>query len=62
MLQKYPGTVARLTREELLYRAAEAAQAAFKPAKPMDNTDYAFHWRKEMVKHYVKGTLEELRG
>ena len=41
---------------------AEAAQAAFKPAKPMDNTDYAFHWRKEMVKHYVKGTLEELRG
>ena len=41
---------------------AEAAMAAFKPAKPMDNTDYAFHWRKEMVRHYVQGTLEELRS
>jgi 4-hydroxybenzoyl-CoA reductase subunit beta len=38
-----------------------AAEAAFRPAKPMDNTDFGLAWRKEMVRNYVKGTLEELR-
>ncbi len=41
---------------------AEAAQAAFKPAKPMDNTDFGLAWRKEMTRQYVKGALEELRA
>jgi 4-hydroxybenzoyl-CoA reductase subunit beta len=40
----------------------DAAQAAFKPAKPMDNTDFGLAWRKEMTRQYVKGALEELRA
>ena len=38
-----------------------AAHAAFKPAKPMDNTDFGLAWRKEMTRQYVKGALHELR-
>ncbi len=41
---------------------AAAAQAAFKPAKPMDNTDFGLAWRKEMTRNYVRGALEELRN
>ncbi len=41
---------------------AAAAQAAFKPAKPMDNTDFGLAWRKEMTRNYVKSALEELRN
>jgi 4-hydroxybenzoyl-CoA reductase subunit beta len=41
---------------------AAAADAAFKPAKPMDNTDFGLAWRKEMVRTYVRGALEELRA
>ncbi|MDH3458122.1 MAG: hypothetical protein OER90_14880, partial [Gemmatimonadota bacterium] len=41
---------------------AAAAEAAFRPAKPMDNTDFGLSWRKEMVRNYVRGTLEELRN
>lgn len=37
-----------------------AANAAFRPAKPMDNTDFALGWRKEMVRVYVQRVLEEL--
>jgi 4-hydroxybenzoyl-CoA reductase subunit beta len=40
---------------------ATAAAAAFKPAKPMDNTDFTLAWRKEMVREFVRGTLEELK-
>jgi 4-hydroxybenzoyl-CoA reductase subunit beta len=38
-----------------------AAEAAFKPAKPMDNTDFGLSWRKEMVRTHVRRALEELR-
>jgi len=38
----------------------EAAQAAYKPAKPLDNTDFAMTWRKEMARLYVAGALREL--
>jgi 4-hydroxybenzoyl-CoA reductase subunit beta len=38
----------------------EAAQAAYRPAKPLDNTDFAMTWRKEMARFYVAGTLREL--
>jgi len=40
---------------------AAAADAAYKPAKPMDNTDFVLNWRKHMVRQYVKGALTELR-
>src|SRR5439155_1091173 len=29
-------------------------------AAPLDNTDFAFTWRKEMARLYVAGTLREL--
>src|SRR5919206_2244659 len=37
-----------------------AADAAHRPAKPMDNTDFTLAWRKEMVRVYVQRALEEL--
>ena len=37
-----------------------AADAAFRPAKPTDNTDFTLAWRKEMVRVYVQRALEEL--
>jgi CO/xanthine dehydrogenase FAD-binding subunit len=39
-----------------------AADAAYRPAKPMDNTDFTLAWRKEMVRVYVQRALEELAG
>ena len=41
---------------------AAAADAAFAPAKPMDNTDFVLHWRKRMVREFVTYALRELRG
>jgi CO/xanthine dehydrogenase FAD-binding subunit len=38
-----------------------AADAAFRPAKPMDNTDLTLGWRKEMVRVYVQRALDEVR-
>ena len=40
----------------------KAADAAFRPSKPMDNTDFDLSWRKQMTRVYVKRALEELRG
>ncbi|MBI5652194.1 MAG: FAD binding domain-containing protein [Chloroflexi bacterium] len=40
---------------------AAAADAAFKPAKPMDNADAAYAWRKKMVRVYVRRALTELK-
>jgi 4-hydroxybenzoyl-CoA reductase subunit beta len=39
---------------------AAAADAAFRPAKPMDNTDFTLSWRKEMVRVYVQRALEAI--
>jgi 4-hydroxybenzoyl-CoA reductase subunit beta len=39
-----------------------ASDAAFRPAKPMDNTDFTLSWRKEMVRVYVQRALEALAG
>ena len=39
-----------------------AATAAFKPSKPMDNTDFGLSWRKEMTRQYVRRALTELRS
>jgi 4-hydroxybenzoyl-CoA reductase subunit beta len=41
---------------------AAAADAAFRPSKPMDNTDFELSWRKHMTRLYVTRALEELRG
>ncbi|MFQ5839024.1 MAG: FAD binding domain-containing protein [Thermoplasmata archaeon] len=38
------------------------AEAAYRVAKPMDNADGAFYWRKKMVRPYVRGALRELLG
>ena len=40
---------------------AAAAQAAFHPSKPMDNTDFDLSWRKQMTRVYVTRALLELR-
>jgi 4-hydroxybenzoyl-CoA reductase subunit beta len=39
-----------------------AAEAAFRPSKPMDNTDFDLSWRKRMTRVYVNRVLEELRS
>jgi len=41
---------------------AAAADAAYRPAKPMDNTDFELSWRKQMTRVYVTRALEELRA
>jgi 4-hydroxybenzoyl-CoA reductase subunit beta len=39
-----------------------AAQSAFKPSKPMDNTDHGLAWRKDMTRVFVRRALEDLRA
>ena len=43
-------------------RIAAAAESAYRPAKPLDNTDFDLSWRKQMTRVYVKGALDELRN
>ena len=40
----------------------QAAAVAYPTAKPLDNTDFAMSWRKDMARYYVAGTLRELGG
>lgn len=40
---------------------AEAAERAARIAKPLDNTDFALGWRKEMARHHVTAALTDLR-
>src|SRR3989475_13056445 len=40
---------------------AAAADAAYRPAKPLDNTDFDLSWRKQMTRVYVTRALAELR-
>jgi len=40
---------------------AAAAEAAYRPSKPMDNTDFDLSWRKQMTRVYVTRAIEELR-
>ena len=39
-----------------------AADAAYRPAKPMDNTDFTLSWRKEMVRVHVQRALQDIRS
>jgi 4-hydroxybenzoyl-CoA reductase subunit beta len=41
---------------------ARAAEAAARPAKPLDNTDLVYHYRKRMTRVYVGRALRELAG
>jgi 4-hydroxybenzoyl-CoA reductase subunit beta len=41
---------------------AEAADLAARPARPMDNTDFALVWRKRVTRDFVTYALRELRG
>src|SRR5262245_27083150 len=43
-------------------RIAAAAEAAAQPARPMDNTDFALHWRKRVTKTFVGYALRTVRG
>jgi len=49
---------ARLSDESI----AAAAEAAYRPSKPMDNTDFDLSWRKQMTRVYVARALQELRA
>jgi len=40
---------------------AAAAEAAYRPSKPMDNTDFDLSWRKQMTRVFVTRALNELR-
>lgn len=40
---------------------AAVADAAARLAKPLDNTDFALGWRKEMARHFVAAALADLR-
>jgi 4-hydroxybenzoyl-CoA reductase subunit beta len=48
----------RLT-PEAIQRAADLAAG---PAKPLDNTDHVYHYRKKMTRVYVARALRELAG
>ncbi|HEX5435730.1 MAG TPA: FAD binding domain-containing protein [Gemmatimonadaceae bacterium] len=63
----YPMEIAEASRAIVGQRLDEttigaAADAAYRPAKPMDNTDFTLAWRKDMVRVYVRRALEELAG
>jgi CO/xanthine dehydrogenase FAD-binding subunit len=60
--QEVPEAAAALKGSPLSDDAiARAAEAAFRPSKPMDNTDFDLSWRKQMTRVYVRRALEELR-
>jgi 4-hydroxybenzoyl-CoA reductase subunit beta len=41
---------------------AEVADAADKPARPLDNTDLSHYWRKRMTKVYIERALRDAGG
>ena len=59
--QEIPEAGAALREVELSAAAiAAAAEAAYRPAKPLDNTDFDLSWRKQMTRVYVTRALAEL--
>jgi CO/xanthine dehydrogenase FAD-binding subunit len=59
--QEVPEASAALRGTTLSAEAvAAAADAAYRPAKPMDNTDFDLSWRKQMTRVYVTRALAEL--
>ncbi|HWC75133.1 MAG TPA: FAD binding domain-containing protein [Gemmatimonadales bacterium] len=61
--QEIPGAADALKGKSLSDESiAAAADAAYRPSKPMDNTDFDLSWRKQMTRVYVSRALEELRA
>lgn len=61
--QEIPEAAAVLVGTSLEREAiASAAEAAYRPAKPLDNTDFELSWRKQMTRVYVTRAIEELKG
>ena len=61
--QEVPEAGAALVGSDLNDDAiAAAAEAAYRPSKPMDNTDFDLSWRKQMTRVYVARALEVLRA
>jgi len=61
--QEIPEAAAALVGTALDAKAIAAAEdAAYRPAKPMDNTDYTLAWRKDMVKVHVQRALTAIAG
>ncbi|HYL21168.1 MAG TPA: FAD binding domain-containing protein [Gemmatimonadales bacterium] len=59
--QEVPEAAAALRGKPLSAEViAAAADAAYRPAKPMDNTDFDLSWRKQMTRVYVARALAEL--
>jgi 4-hydroxybenzoyl-CoA reductase subunit beta len=60
--QEIPEAAAALKDAALSKETIErAADAAYRPSKPMDNTDFDLSWRKQMTRVYVTRALEEMR-
>src|SRR2546430_3026879 len=60
--QEVPEAGAALAGSDLSDEAiAAAADAAYRPAKPMDNTDFDLSWRKQMTRGYGNPALAQLR-
>jgi len=60
--QEVPEAGAALQGAPLSHESiAAAAEAAYRPSKPMDNTDFDLSWRKQMTRVYVARALQELR-
>jgi 4-hydroxybenzoyl-CoA reductase subunit beta len=60
--QEIPEAAAALKDAALSQETIErAADAAYRPSKPLDNTDFELSWRKQMTRVYVTRALEELR-
>ena len=38
-----------------------AAEAAYVKARPLDNTDFVYQWRKQMARQYTLRALRDLR-
>ncbi len=58
-----PAAAAALAGERLTPEViARAAEAAAGPARPLDNTDLVYHYRKRMTRVYVARALGELAG
>jgi 4-hydroxybenzoyl-CoA reductase subunit beta len=61
--QEVPEAGAALKGTDLSDDAIQAAaEAAYRPSKPLDNTDFELSWRKQMTRVYAARALEELRA
>jgi CO/xanthine dehydrogenase FAD-binding subunit len=40
---------------------AAAAEAAYVKARPLDNTDFVYQWRKQMARQYTLRALRDLQ-